>query len=209
MAKIRSLLLARRSGATSCLICLERVRATDPVWDCKSGCHQIFHLICIQSWARQAIGAAAIRSLGPLSGQHFPAAQAEAEDKACWHCPKCRSCSKSPASTDIFIFHSMIDRIGRFLRSLGVGLYHYLPVSVSSLYCAGFLYIFIAGLITERQSFQESTDAFVGSKTILYTTLGWHLTLAEKNVGELCPETVVTSVCCYAIPDHAQRVLNY
>lgn len=91
LTKIRSLLLARRSGATSCLICLERVRATDPVWDCKAGCHVIFHLICIQSWARQALGAAAIRSLGQLSGQHFPAAQAEAEDKACWHCPKCRS----------------------------------------------------------------------------------------------------------------------
>lgn len=91
VAKIRSLLLARRSGATSCLICLERVRATDPVWDCKAGCHAIFHLICIQSWARQALGAAALRSLGQLSSQHFPAAQAEAEDKACWHCPKCRT----------------------------------------------------------------------------------------------------------------------
>lgn len=90
VSKIRSLLLARQSGGASCLICLEKVRATDPVWDCKVGCHAIFHLICIQSWARQALNAAALRTLGPLSGQHFPVAQAEAEEKACWHCPKCR-----------------------------------------------------------------------------------------------------------------------
>lgn len=85
------MLLAKHSGATACLICLEKVRVTDPIWDCKTGCHAVFHLLCIQSWAQQALGTAAVHSLGQLSGQHFPMAAAEAEEKARWHCPKCRS----------------------------------------------------------------------------------------------------------------------
>ncbi|CAK9233126.1 unnamed protein product [Sphagnum troendelagicum] len=91
LAKIRAMLLAKHSGATACLICLEKVRVTDPIWDCKTGCHAVFHLLCIQSWAQQALGTAAVHSLGQLSGQHFPMAAAEAEEKARWHCPKCRS----------------------------------------------------------------------------------------------------------------------
>ncbi|OAE19587.1 hypothetical protein AXG93_960s1450 [Marchantia polymorpha subsp. ruderalis] len=80
IAKIRGLLVAARSGGTACLICLERVRATDHVWDCKSGCYAIFHITCIQSWARQALNAAELRALNRLSAESFPGSSTETAD---------------------------------------------------------------------------------------------------------------------------------
>lgn len=88
LSKIRNLLVASRIGAMSCLICLEKVRISDPIWDCKAGCHAVYHLICIQAWAREASSAAAERSRTRLPQEHFPAAAALA---AAWHCPKCRT----------------------------------------------------------------------------------------------------------------------
>jgi len=67
----------------------------------------------------------------------------------------------------------------------------------------------IAGLITERQSFQESTDAFVGNKRIQSMTLGWHLILAEKNVVAPCLGIVAMSASCCAILGRVQHVLSY
>lgn len=52
--KIQSFLTSSRSGALSCLICLERIRPSDPTWSCSSRCFAVFHLVCIQSWARQS-----------------------------------------------------------------------------------------------------------------------------------------------------------
>ena len=34
LSKIRNLLAASKCGAVSCLICLEKVRSFDPVWNC-------------------------------------------------------------------------------------------------------------------------------------------------------------------------------
>ncbi|CAA6654762.1 unnamed protein product [Spirodela intermedia] len=51
LAKIRSFLgSSRKSSFVACLICLERIRPSDPAWSCSSGCYDLFHLICIQSW---------------------------------------------------------------------------------------------------------------------------------------------------------------
>eukprot|EP00897_Mesotaenium_endlicherianum_P009425 jgi/Mesen1/8510/ME000480S07858 len=93
--KIRDHLLAAQSGAATCLICLERIRSNDFIWDCKAGCHCTFHLTCIQSWARQSAAAAAARAtqspaLG-TSGSTSGTSAAAAAAAATWHCPKCRS----------------------------------------------------------------------------------------------------------------------
>jgi hypothetical protein len=67
LTKIKSFLTSSSSGALSCLICLERIKTSDPTWSCTSLCYAVFHLICIQSWARQASDLSALRaSLSPL-----------------------------------------------------------------------------------------------------------------------------------------------
>ncbi|MQL88742.1 hypothetical protein Taro_021316 [Colocasia esculenta] len=79
LAKIRSFLASSCKGSfVACLICLERIRPTDPAWSCSSGCYALFHLLCIQSWARQC------SSVPPSSSRPLPASPAN------WHCPKCR-----------------------------------------------------------------------------------------------------------------------
>ncbi|XP_059063722.1 NF-X1-type zinc finger protein NFXL2 isoform X2 [Cryptomeria japonica] len=90
LSKIKNLLAASKCGAVSCLICLEKVRSIDPIWNCQQGCHAIFHLICIQEWARQASNSAAERSIAQLSRDQFPSAASTALENSCWHCPKCR-----------------------------------------------------------------------------------------------------------------------
>uniref|UniRef100_A0A3Q2YKF6 Uncharacterized protein n=1 Tax=Hippocampus comes TaxID=109280 RepID=A0A3Q2YKF6_HIPCM len=43
-----------QSGALTCLICIALVKRTQPVWSC-SGCFSLFHLPCIQKWARDSV----------------------------------------------------------------------------------------------------------------------------------------------------------
>ncbi|KAK3022801.1 hypothetical protein RJ639_046903, partial [Escallonia herrerae] len=83
LAKIQSFLTSSRSGALSCLICLERIRPSDPTWSCTSLCFAVFHLVCIQGWARQASDLSAARAVSraAVSPDHL----------AFWNCPKCRS----------------------------------------------------------------------------------------------------------------------
>ncbi|GBG68527.1 hypothetical protein CBR_g3071 [Chara braunii] len=93
LEKIRDYLIASQSGATSCLICLGKIRVSDSVWDCKKGCYCIFHLQCIQTWARQSSAASAARavanaSAGLVAESEAPSAPATTVS---WHCPKCRS----------------------------------------------------------------------------------------------------------------------
>ncbi|XP_057476794.1 NF-X1-type zinc finger protein NFXL2 isoform X1 [Actinidia eriantha] len=72
LTKIQSFLTSSRSGALSCLICLERIRPSDPTWSCTERCFAVFHLLCIQGWARQSSLVAAARAA------------------SLWNCPKCR-----------------------------------------------------------------------------------------------------------------------
>ncbi|OAY70532.1 NF-X1-type zinc finger protein NFXL2 [Ananas comosus] len=72
LSKLRSFLSSSsllRRRLPSCLICLDPLRPSHPVWSCSASCHALFHLPCIQSWARQSL--------------HLRSPD--------WPCPKCRS----------------------------------------------------------------------------------------------------------------------
>ncbi|TYI78267.1 hypothetical protein E1A91_D06G199200v1 [Gossypium mustelinum] len=86
LSKIQSFLTSSSSGALSCLICLERIRPSDPTWSCSSLCFAVFHLLCIQSWARQSSDLSAARAAARL-----PITAETAAKQATWNCPKCRS----------------------------------------------------------------------------------------------------------------------
>ncbi|XP_022742209.1 NF-X1-type zinc finger protein NFXL2 isoform X2 [Durio zibethinus] len=86
LSKIQSFLTSSSSGALSCLICLERIRPSDPTWSCSSLCFALFHLLCIQSWARQSSDLSAARAAARL-----PITAETAAKQATWNCPKCRS----------------------------------------------------------------------------------------------------------------------
>uniref|UniRef100_A0A803M3T6 NF-X1-type domain-containing protein n=1 Tax=Chenopodium quinoa TaxID=63459 RepID=A0A803M3T6_CHEQI len=62
LTKIQSFLNSSSSGALSCLICLERIKSTDPTWSCNGFCFAVFHLQCIQNWAQQSTALAASRA---------------------------------------------------------------------------------------------------------------------------------------------------
>ena len=76
-----------QSAQACCLVCLEDVRPVDPIWSCP-GCHEAFHLGCLQAWARQQLAAAAVKAEQRLDPRLFPAAAAET--RQAWGCPKCR-----------------------------------------------------------------------------------------------------------------------
>ncbi|XP_047316075.1 NF-X1-type zinc finger protein NFXL2 [Impatiens glandulifera] len=100
LSKIQSFLLSSRSGALSCLICLEKIRPSDPTWSCFSGCFAVFHLLCIQSWARQSSDLAATRAATRL-----PISSAKAAEEALWNCPKCRiNYSKAQTPKNYYCF---------------------------------------------------------------------------------------------------------
>lgn len=129
LSKIQSFLTSSSSGALSCLICLERIKRSDPTWSCSSLCFSVFHLICIQSWARQSSDLAIARSASRLL-----ISADKASESATWNCPKCRSdytklqipksyfcfCGKleDPYSEDPWILpHSCGEICGRLLRN--------------------------------------------------------------------------------------------
>ncbi|XP_002987702.2 NF-X1-type zinc finger protein NFXL2 [Selaginella moellendorffii] len=80
--RINSLVAATKGGASTCLICLEKIRKIDPIWHCKQGCFAVLHLVCIQSWARQVLSTSENSSAGRNSSSRTSPAR--------WHCPKCR-----------------------------------------------------------------------------------------------------------------------
>ncbi|XP_057312601.1 NF-X1-type zinc finger protein NFXL1-like [Hydractinia symbiolongicarpus] len=67
-----------QSGAVTCLVCIENVKRLDAIWSC-SQCCCIFHLQCIQKWAKEGVGRQALSCNEDISKQNFT-----------WHCPKCR-----------------------------------------------------------------------------------------------------------------------
>ena len=67
------------SSSTSCLVCLSVIKRSEAVWSCQQ-CWCIFHLVCIQQWARDGV-----KVQHPvLSAQLFPSLHDN------WSCPKCR-----------------------------------------------------------------------------------------------------------------------
>ena len=72
-------LLQFTSNDRSCLICLSGIKRAQAVWSCGL-CYCLFHLVCIQQWARDGV---AIRN-PILSEDLFPNVSVH------WTCPKCR-----------------------------------------------------------------------------------------------------------------------
>ena len=91
LQRVQEHLLSAQSEAAACLICLDSIKPSDPIWHCQEGCFEVVHLMCIQAWARQQLGAAELRAEQRLSQERFPAAAAAAKAAATWGCPKCRT----------------------------------------------------------------------------------------------------------------------
>ncbi|XP_053110346.1 NF-X1-type zinc finger protein NFXL1 isoform X1 [Hemicordylus capensis] len=70
---------AFQSGAMTCLICIASVKRNQAVWSC-SGCFCIFHMPCIQKWAKDSL----FLISSPLTDDDF------GKRDYPWPCPKCR-----------------------------------------------------------------------------------------------------------------------
>ena len=70
------------SGTWSCIICLSTVHRVEAVWSCDQ-CSCLFHLMCIQQWARDCLNLVQQSTLSP---DLFPDLAATKN----WSCPKCR-----------------------------------------------------------------------------------------------------------------------
>nr|XP_043877062.1 NF-X1-type zinc finger protein NFXL1 isoform X1 [Solea senegalensis]XP_043877063.1 NF-X1-type zinc finger protein NFXL1 isoform X1 [Solea senegalensis]XP_043877064.1 NF-X1-type zinc finger protein NFXL1 isoform X1 [Solea senegalensis]XP_043877065.1 NF-X1-type zinc finger protein NFXL1 isoform X1 [Solea senegalensis] len=68
-----------QSGALTCLICIASVKRTQPVWSCSS-CFSLFHLPCIQKWARDSAFLVSSVTDDDFGQKQHP-----------WPCPKCRA----------------------------------------------------------------------------------------------------------------------
>ncbi|XP_037397326.1 NF-X1-type zinc finger protein NFXL1 [Pygocentrus nattereri] len=67
-----------QSGAITCLICIASVKRTQAVWSCV-GCYCIFHIPCIQKWAKDSIFLVSSVTDEDFGKKEHP-----------WPCPKCR-----------------------------------------------------------------------------------------------------------------------
>ncbi|CAI5783838.1 NF-X1-type zinc finger protein NFXL1 [Podarcis lilfordi] len=70
---------AFQSGAMTCLICIASIKRNQAVWSC-SGCFCIFHMPCIQKWAKDSL----FLISSPLTDDDF------GKKDYPWPCPKCR-----------------------------------------------------------------------------------------------------------------------
>ncbi|XP_006019090.1 NF-X1-type zinc finger protein NFXL1 [Alligator sinensis] len=70
---------AFQSGAMTCLICIASIKRNQAVWSC-FGCFCIFHLPCIQKWAKDSV----FLISSPLTDDDF------GKKDYPWPCPKCR-----------------------------------------------------------------------------------------------------------------------
>lgn len=68
-----------QSGALTCLICIASVRRTQAVWSCSS-CFSLFHLPCIQKWAKDSVFLVSSVTDEDFGQKRHP-----------WPCPKCRA----------------------------------------------------------------------------------------------------------------------
>ncbi|KAM3831732.1 NF-X1-type zinc finger protein NFXL1 isoform 2-T2 [Vipera latastei] len=70
---------AFQSGALTCLICIASIKRNQAVWSC-SGCFCIFHMPCLQKWAKDSLFLVS----SPLTDDDF------GKKDYPWPCPKCR-----------------------------------------------------------------------------------------------------------------------
>ncbi|KAB1282212.1 NF-X1-type zinc finger protein NFXL1 [Camelus dromedarius] len=69
---------AFQAGAMTCLICIASVKRNQAVWSC-SGCFCIFHMPCIQKWAKDSQFLVSSLTDDDFGKRDYP-----------WPCPKCR-----------------------------------------------------------------------------------------------------------------------
>lgn len=69
---------AFQAGAMTCLICIASVKRNQAVWSC-SGCFCLFHMPCIQKWAKDSVFLVSSITDDDFGKKDYP-----------WHCPKCR-----------------------------------------------------------------------------------------------------------------------
>lgn len=83
----RAVKLTLRSAlqSLSCLICIETVKKTDPIWSCAT-CYVSFHITCIQKWAKDSI----FLQRQQQEEESGPVAKPSTAGLL-WSCPKCRS----------------------------------------------------------------------------------------------------------------------
>lgn len=67
------------TSSTSCIVCLTAIKRSETVWSCHQ-CYCVFHLMCIQQWARDGVKV----QNAVLSPELFPDVHEN------WSCPKCR-----------------------------------------------------------------------------------------------------------------------
>ncbi|XP_065059234.1 NF-X1-type zinc finger protein NFXL1-like [Rhopilema esculentum] len=68
-----------QAGEITCPVCIDPVKHVDPIWSCRK-CFGIFHIQCIQRWARQLVGA-----------KNIEMENSELEESTLWCCPNCRN----------------------------------------------------------------------------------------------------------------------
>lgn len=72
------LLHSFRSNISACLVCIESIRKTDPIWNCL-GCFCMFHIQCIQKWVYEGVHQQNVKQNSFADTTTVP-----------WYCPKCR-----------------------------------------------------------------------------------------------------------------------
>ena len=83
--------LVQSIGSGSCLICISGVKKKDPIWSCES-CHCVFHLQCIQRWAKDSI----FQQKRDLENDNVDLSRRpnfnnlNSKVSLQWGCPKCR-----------------------------------------------------------------------------------------------------------------------
>lgn len=70
--------LLKKAFGNTCLICINSIKKQEAVWSCKS-CYELFHLVCIQQWAKDGVSSSTVLSLDIFPGISLQ-----------WTCPKCR-----------------------------------------------------------------------------------------------------------------------
>lgn len=90
LERVQEHLTGDADGMAACLVCLEDVRPTDPIWHCGGspldpGCFVLLHLPCAQAWARQQL-----TSFIATPAESTPSNASARTEKKDWGCPKCR-----------------------------------------------------------------------------------------------------------------------
>lgn len=130
----------------SCLICIETVKKTDPIWSCAT-CHVSFHITCIQKWAKDSI----FLQRQQQEEESGPSARPSVAGLN-WSCPKCRYVPFRPVySTDICLSIpiTLMSEKKNLVEGWSVILFHFhLPIIFFRLYRNKFFLMYFHRTLT-------------------------------------------------------------